>query len=155
MGLAGRITAVMVWHGRTVRPTLIAELPADPGPRDQAGTAAPDPQLSLLHSEGFAWSCDLHEVPGAAPGWSVHLVPRSSTAAHAEIIQDGAVVSTDTVALPPGFLDAAEGLGWLVLYCGDVGLPDIPGEDQAARLAALNTAAATGRVAGASVAVRT
>ncbi|WP_042435279.1 hypothetical protein [Streptacidiphilus anmyonensis] len=150
----GELTTAMVWHGRTPLPTLIAELPPSPQPAPPSGQGS-DPFGHLLR-QGFRRTADLHEAPGGAAGWSVRLIPRTAACAHTAICDgDGAITCSDTVVLPTGFLDAVKRQGWLVLYLGDVGLPAIPGGDQAAQLCALNTAAAAGRVVGARVPART
>jgi hypothetical protein len=137
-------------------PVLVAEMRtsrafAAQGPAGQLGDLT-DLLVSGLLERGFTLVTRLREAPRKAAAWSAVISPGAGGAVQVDITDPaGGLFYTGTAYLPDRWPDAAQRLGWCVLYSGVVELPR-PGAPGVA-LRVLRSAAAAGGLVGARVAV--
>ncbi|WP_162889889.1 hypothetical protein [Streptomyces olivoreticuli] len=157
-GMAMRMTAAAVEHGRSVLPPLIAEpeapvyLHAGAG----AGSELLDVLASRVLAHGFSPVGRMRQAPAHADQW---LATYGTPAGPDRIAQltvmepDGTLFYTGTIAPPPQWVAGVEQYGWSVIYVGKIGLAGIPASDQKAKNRLMREAAAAGQFVGARITV--
>jgi len=157
-GMAMLMTAATVEHGRSVLPTLIAELEAPVYLNTATGTGSEllDVLASRVLARGFSPVGRMRQAPPHAERW---LAAYSTPAGEGHIAQltvmepDGPLFYTGTFAPPPQWIAGVEQFGWSVLYVGKIGLAGLPSGDQKAKQRLMREAAAAGQFVGARIAV--
>ncbi|MEU7134843.1 hypothetical protein [Streptomyces sp. NPDC046261] len=157
-GMAMRMTAATVEHGRVVLPTLIAELeaPIYLNTGTGAGSELLDVLASRVLARGFSPVGRMRQAPAHADRW---LATYTTPAGPDRISQltvmepDGTLFYTGTIAPPPQWTAGVEQYGWSVMYVGKIGLAGVPASDQKAKNRLMREAAAAGQFVGARVAV--
>ncbi|KOU33638.1 hypothetical protein [Streptomyces sp. WM6378] len=157
-GMAMRMTAATVEHGRSVLPTLVAELeaPVYLNAGTGAGVELVDVLASRVLARGFSPVGRMRQAPAHADQW---LATYTTPAGLDRISQltvmepDGTLFYTGTIAPPPQWTAGIEQYGWSVLYVGKIGLAGIPANDQRAKTRLMREAAAAGRFVGARITV--
>ncbi|WP_414170953.1 hypothetical protein ACMATS_38145 (plasmid) [Streptoverticillium reticulum] len=157
-GMAMRMTAAAVDHGRSVLPTLIAEpeAPVYLNTGTGAGSELLDVLASRVLARGFSPVGRMRQAPTHADRW---LATYSTPVGPDGIAQltvmepDGTLFYTGTIAPPPQWVAGVEQYGWSVLYVGKIGLAGIPASDQKAKTRLMREAAAAGRFVGARITV--
>lgn len=129
-GMAMRMTAATVEHGRTVPPTLIAELEAPV--YINTGTGGGSELLDILASRvlarGFSPVGRMRQAPAHADRWlATYSTPGEDRIAQLTVMEpDGTLFYTGTIAPPPQWTAGVEQYGWSVLYVGKIGLAGPP-----------------------------
>ncbi|GGP80173.1 hypothetical protein GCM10010278_68290 [Streptomyces melanogenes] len=157
-GMAMRMTAATVEHGRAALPTLIAEpeAPVYLNTGTGVGSELLDVLASHVLSRGFSPVGRMRQAPAHAGLW---LATYTTPTAEDRIAQltvmepDGTLFYTGTIAPPPQWIAGVEQYGWSVLYVGKIGLAGIPASDQKAKMRLMREAAANGQFVGARITI--
>ncbi len=134
--------------GRRFRPVLALEPKVELSGRTAAGEPA-SLWMSGLLERGFTLVRSAGELPGAADGWLLQLVPNLARL----LAPDATVAYQGGLDQPPGWLDLVRHGNACVVLIGTIGLYGYPGDEMTAQdlRRLLNRAARAGELVGALV----
>lgn len=155
-GYAMTMTAAVLDHGGADLPVLVAETVSKAYVVNNGSGELTNVVASHLLGNGFHLVTRLRQAPPPAAEWIGALLLGHGPAGEDGLLvldPEGGQFYAGSVDLPDGWLTAAARYGWAVLYVGNVGGPEPRDHNAKATVRALRTAAQTGQLVGARIAV--